>query len=144
MAAASTARKSATDKMRQSGNAAADTGTRILRDTKDAATRTLEARRSQAEAYLEDVGRAIDAAADQFTRDNHPTSAHYLRAAARHGRHFAKSFDPQDLRSLVERAEEIIRTRPVVTTVAALALGFATMQAIRATPQQRTSGGYIR
>jgi hypothetical protein len=133
MAATSTASKTATDVTRKAEEIALEASARLVRRTKDAANRSLEARRSQAEAYFDDVGRAMDAAAEQLSRDDHHMTAHYVHAAARQSRRLAKSVDPTDLRVLVERAEEFIRARPIVTTVAGVALGFATMQALRAT-----------
>jgi hypothetical protein len=144
MAAATTAGNVAADVGRKSEEA----GVRLVRGAREAASRSLEARRNQAETYLVDAGRAIEAAADQLVRDNHQLSAHYLRAVARHSRDIATWVDPGDVRAMVGRAEEFLRERPVVSTVAALTLGFAAMQALRAVPETerapRRRGGASR
>ena len=119
---------------------ASEAGVRLARTTKAAATRSLEMRRKQAEAYIGDAARAIDAAADQLVRDEHELTAHYVRAVACQSRHIASLVDPKDLRTMVGQAEDFIRRRPVVSTIAALTLGFAAMQAMRAAPQDNAPG----
>ncbi len=136
MSAASSASHAPADGSQRAKKLATAVGVRLVRETKATATRSLEARRSQAEAYFSDAGRVIDAAANQFARDDHELTAQYVRTLARQSRQLGNLVDPKGLRAMVETAEDFIRRRPVTSTIAAFALVLATVQVIRAVPEE--------